>query len=84
MGHCINKIRHTWNPIRSGLRELGFTGEDRRVGIPNCYMNADEDSRLAVLAGLIESDGNIFGFGAYCRIFKSMLCWLTNDVLRLT
>lgn len=46
-----------WNPVFQGLRDLGFTGEDKTAGIPDCYMDADEDTRLAVLAGLIESDG---------------------------
>jgi hypothetical protein len=51
----------TWNPVSHGLRRLGFTGEDKSVGIPACYMNADEDTRLAVLAGLIDSDGSLWG-----------------------
>lgn len=50
---------NTWNPVRKALKELGFTGEDKAAGIPDCYMNADEDTRLAVLAGLIESDGDL-------------------------
>lgn len=46
------------NPVYEGLRELGFTGEDKAVGVPECYMNSDENTRLAVLAGLIESGGH--------------------------
>lgn len=46
-----------WNPVWTGLKQMGFTGADKTVGIPDCYMNADEDTRLAVIAGLIESDG---------------------------
>ncbi|KAF1827496.1 uncharacterized protein K489DRAFT_397756 [Dissoconium aciculare CBS 342.82] len=52
---------NAWNPVLHGLRDLGFTGEDKSVGIPDCYMNADEDTRLAVLAGLIDSDGTLWG-----------------------
>ncbi|KAG6360251.1 hypothetical protein INS49_011307 [Diaporthe citri] len=48
---------NTWNPVREALKELGFIGEDKAAGIPDCFMHADEDTRLAVLAGLIESDG---------------------------
>jgi hypothetical protein len=45
-----------WNPIRTGLRDLGLLS-DKSSGIPAVYMQADEDTRLAVIAGLIESDG---------------------------
>jgi len=45
-----------WNPVTAGLRDLGLLG-DKSLGIPDVYMNADEDSRLAVIAGLIDSDG---------------------------
>ena len=57
----------SWNPIRRGLKDLGLLG-DKSGGIPDCYMNANEDTRLAVLAGLIESDGwlqtrmTVYGF----------------------
>lgn len=47
-----------WNPVLKGLRNLVFAGEDKTSGIPACYMEADEDTRLAVLAGLIESGGH--------------------------
>jgi TPR repeat protein len=46
------------NPIIQGLRDLGLY-KDKSGGIPDCYMNADEETRLAVLAGLIESDGTL-------------------------
>lgn len=45
-----------WNPITTGLRDLGLLG-NKSSGVPDVYMNADEDSRLAVIAGLIDSDG---------------------------
>lgn len=45
-----------WNPVRDGLKELGVL-DDKSSGIPKAYMKADEDARLAVLAGLMESDG---------------------------
>ena len=46
------------NPITQGLRDLGLY-QDKSGGIPDCYRNADEDTRLAVLAGLIESHGSL-------------------------
>lgn len=45
-----------WNPVYDGLKQLGLIG-DKSGGIPDIYKSADEDSRLAVLAGLMESDG---------------------------
>lgn len=67
-----------WNPVLDGLRELGLLG-DKSGGIPDCYMNADENTRLAVLAGLIESDGwlylglNFYGFGQYTYEHKKIV-----------
>ncbi|KAK9324278.1 hypothetical protein V1517DRAFT_337094 [Lipomyces orientalis] len=51
----------TNNPVLDGLRELGILG-DKSGGIPDAYMEADEDTRLAVIAGLIDSDGT------YCKV----------------
>jgi hypothetical protein len=45
-----------WNPVRTGLEDLGLLG-DKSTGIPAAYMQADEDTRLAVIAGMIDSDG---------------------------
>lgn len=45
-----------WNPVYDGLKQLGLLGNKGR-GIPEEYMTSDLDSRLKVLAGLIESDG---------------------------
>ncbi|KAK9429821.1 hypothetical protein V1505DRAFT_373095 [Lipomyces doorenjongii] len=45
------------NPVLHGLRKLGLHG-DKSGGIPSEYMEADEDTRLAVIAGLIDSDGS--------------------------
>ncbi|KAK9353960.1 hypothetical protein V1523DRAFT_425516 [Lipomyces doorenjongii] len=45
------------NPVLDGLRELGLLG-NKKAGIPRAYMEADEDTRLKVIAGLIDSDGN--------------------------
>lgn len=45
-----------WNPVYEGLKQLGLLG-DKSGGIPDVYKKADKESRLAVLAGLMESDG---------------------------
>ncbi|KAK9320406.1 hypothetical protein V1517DRAFT_340797 [Lipomyces orientalis] len=44
------------NPVLDGLRQLGLLG-NKKAGIPDAYMTADLDTRLAVIAGLIDSDG---------------------------
>jgi len=44
------------NPVLAGLRDLGILN-NKNHGIPAAYMEADEDARLAVIAGLLESDG---------------------------
>jgi len=45
-----------WNPITAALQDLGLWG-DKSAGIPAAYFEADEESRLTVIAGLIDSDG---------------------------
>ncbi|KAK9368845.1 hypothetical protein V1509DRAFT_609243 [Lipomyces kononenkoae] len=45
------------NRVLEGLRELGLL-RNKKAGIPRAYMEADEDTRLKVIAGLIDSDGN--------------------------
>ncbi|KAK9431402.1 hypothetical protein V1505DRAFT_368283 [Lipomyces doorenjongii] len=49
--------RRSQNPVLSGLRELGLM-HNKSSGIPSAYMTADESTRLAVIAGLMESDGH--------------------------
>jgi NAD(P)H-dependent glutamate synthase small subunit len=44
------------NPVVTGLRDLGLLN-DKSGGIPAVYMQADEETRLAVIAGLMDSDG---------------------------
>lgn len=45
-----------WNPVTSGLQQLALF-DDKSGGVPRTYMDADLESRLALLAGLVESDG---------------------------
>ncbi|KAJ8101005.1 hypothetical protein POJ06DRAFT_274773 [Lipomyces tetrasporus] len=54
---CSQARRYARNPVRDGLRELGLL-HDKSGGIPSKYMEADEDTRLAVIAGPIDSDGS--------------------------
>jgi hypothetical protein len=56
-----------WYPIQDGLRKLGIF-DSKETGIPDWYMKAEEDTRLAFIVGLIDSDGwydeshNRYGF----------------------
>ncbi|KAK6456036.1 uncharacterized protein RJT20DRAFT_140711 [Scheffersomyces xylosifermentans] len=50
------RISGSWNPVYDGLKKLDLLN-NKSKGIPSEYMNADEQSRLAVIAGLIDSDG---------------------------
>ncbi|KAK9486605.1 hypothetical protein V1527DRAFT_451007 [Lipomyces starkeyi] len=52
----VKKLEERYNHVLTGLRELGVL-EDKSGGIPCSYMTADENTRLAVIAGLIDSDG---------------------------
>ncbi|OXV10440.1 hypothetical protein Egran_01817 [Elaphomyces granulatus] len=45
-----------WNPILEGLGDLGLLN-NKTLGIPSAVMAAGESTRLAVIAGLIDSDG---------------------------
>ena len=76
--------KNNWTPIRQGLKDLGLLG-DKSGGIPDCYMNADEDTRLAFLAGLIDTDGwldtrtQCYGFSQTTYEHKK----LVEDALKL-
>lgn len=50
----------TKNPIHDGLASLGVL---RNKHIPNVYLTSGRDQRLALLAGLIDSDGSVDRIG---------------------
>jgi NAD(P)H-dependent glutamate synthase small subunit len=45
-----------WNPVLDGLRALNLLG-NKSSGVPAVYLNASLESKLAVLAGLTDSNG---------------------------
>ncbi|KAK9323786.1 hypothetical protein V1517DRAFT_337501 [Lipomyces orientalis] len=47
---------HGYNDVLAGLRELDLLNT-KSGGIPSSYVTADENTRLKVIAGLIDSDG---------------------------
>lgn len=64
VGHCyLHRLRPLFtrldacvSPVMNGLRDLGVLNKSR--GIPSAYMQAHEDTRLAVISDLIDIDGN--------------------------
>lgn len=57
----ITNIVHKWrNPVITILRDLGLWNElGRDKFIPECYMTASIPDRIALLQGLVDTDGNV-------------------------
>jgi phosphate starvation-inducible PhoH-like protein len=74
------------NPITSALRKLGLAGtrSDTKF-IPNAYLLNSADVRLAILQGLLDSDGGpVTQQGRTCRIeFTTVSARLREDVVFL-
>ncbi|GAA3568011.1 LAGLIDADG family homing endonuclease [Kribbella ginsengisoli] len=70
------------NVIINELRALGLLGSTARTKfIPAAYRRGSEDDRLALLQGLMDSDGHA---GADGRLeFSSSSRWLAEDLLEL-
>ncbi|PWN17749.1 hypothetical protein BCV69DRAFT_285629 [Microstroma glucosiphilum] len=60
---AFNRDRRWWNPIVTGLRQLGVYAMHKTTGVPDQYLNGSERTRASVLAGLIDSDGSWHGSG---------------------
>jgi superfamily I DNA/RNA helicase len=59
------------NPIVNGLKELGLYGcKSGTKFVPDCYLRAPVETRLEVLAGLMDTDGSLSG-GGFDYITKS-------------
>jgi hypothetical protein len=59
-----------WNPIRTGLQHFGLLGT-KAAGIPDIYKHADENSKLALIAGMIDGDG---WFDKHTRLYGMAQC----------
>jgi DNA repair protein RadD len=60
------------NRVKAILRELGLAGHDASEKfIPECYKVGSRDVRLGVLAGLLDTDGHLFGGTGFDYISKS-------------
>ena len=58
------------NPVTAVLRELGLDGTCSRTKfVPDVYLNNDSSTRIALLQGLLDSDGGpVLQRGRTCRI----------------
>lgn len=62
-----------WNPVYNGLKLMGLLS-NKSNGIPEAYKAADLQSRLALLAGLVDSDGcYVESYNSYRFMQKSEL-----------
>ncbi len=74
------------NPVTSALRELGLAGTDSHSKfIPDCYLRNGADVRLALLQGLLDSDGgSVAQRGGTCRVrYATCSERLRDDVVYL-
>ena len=67
------------NPLLNLMKRLNL---HKQVHIPPCYLYGDEDTRLSILSGIIDSDGHKLNNGDYYQIeFKPEK--LTDDTIYL-
>jgi phosphate starvation-inducible protein PhoH and related proteins len=74
------------NPVTIILRELGLAGTRSSTKfVPDCYLRNSVDVRVAVLQGLLDSDGGpVVQVGRTCRIqYTTCSERLRDDVLEL-
>lgn len=58
--------RHSSNPIVDGLKELGLLGvRSESKFVPEAYLWASIEQRLALLSGLLDSDGSVKENGGF-------------------
>jgi phosphate starvation-inducible PhoH-like protein len=90
--YVLNRITHPGevitieNPVTGVLRRLGLAGSRSNTKfIPDCYLINSADVRLAVLQGLLDSDGGpVTQAGRTCRIqFTTVSHRLRDDVVFL-
>jgi phosphate starvation-inducible PhoH-like protein len=90
--YVLNRVRQPGdvitieNPVTSALRELKLIGtRPQSKFIPEVYLRNSADVRLAVLQGLLDSDGGpVTQRGRTCRIqYVTTSPMLKSDVIRL-
>ena len=64
--------------LSSHLRELGLLGDER---VPAAYLTADTGQRLALLQGLMDSDGHVDEFGRCAFVnMREDLSWAVHEL----
>lgn len=81
-GPAPHVLRTTVRGLRVALREMGLLGKRaHEKEIPEAYMRAPRDQRLALLQGLMDTDGWVESFG--CARFSSASPVLARQVREL-
>lgn len=83
MVHLTEGVRHggARDSLQAHLRALGILGAGRKC-IPPIYQRADLGQRLALLQGLMDSDGHVAAHGKVIE-FSTTLTLLGDDVAEL-
>jgi phosphate starvation-inducible protein PhoH len=69
---CASTQPYPKNPISQALSDLGLQGfkcEDKFI--PHCYKTASKENRLAILAGILDTDGSLDRSGVFDLVSKS-------------
>ncbi len=73
----------TANPITAALKQLGLWNKTAHAKfVPGCYLSASRQSRLRLLAGLLDTDGWVEKFGVIR--FATVSPQLATDIVSLT
>ena len=86
LNRCRREVATGTNPVTSALRQLGLAGERSSTKfIPQDYLINSPDVRLALLQGLLDSDGGpVTQQGRTCRVqFTTVSARLRDDVVFL-
>jgi len=67
--YALSAARWRYNPVREAMKQLGLFGNKH---VPMCYKANDRSVRLAVLAGIIDTDGSLTHSNGYDCVFKSL------------
>jgi len=76
--YALSAARWRYNPVREAMKQLGLFGNKH---VPLCYKANNRSVRLAVLAGVIDTDGSLTHSNGYDCVFKSLA--LADDVAYL-
>lgn len=71
------------NPVKLALGRLGLMGlRGEKKFIPLPYLQADSESRLALLQGLLDTDGNVLASGAEFKVASEQLARGVQELAR--